>query len=272
MEIDIVTGYSNPGGSTVALINLVELFREKGHNATLWGPNPWHMKMTDFGDNIQNWRPTPDNVVISHYCLPSRKTGVPMKKHILACHETAVFPLLGKVQDELNKAGSNIFDFWDEMVFVSQSQADWQGVPGDVIPNVIHELKKKTCEHTNIAGVIGSIDPHKQTHVSIQRAKKAGYSQIEIFGDLTDYTYFRSQVQPLLGRDVRYLGFQDNKQAMYDMLQEVFHSSLGETFNYIKHECEMTGVKYNGLPSADPGSEYWPKDKIYDAWMEVINR
>ena len=57
---------------------------------------------------------------------------------------------------------------------------------------------------------------------------------------------------------------------MYDSLTDVYHSSLSETFNLIKAECDLTGTLYHGLDSAESGAEYWDNDKILKAWKELI--
>ena len=52
---------------------------------------------------------------------------------------------------------------------------------------------------------------------------------------------------------------------MYNSLTDVYHSSLSETFNLIKGECELTGINYHGLDSAESGAEYLSNDKILKA-------
>ena len=51
--IKICTGWSNPGGSTTAFINLCNLFNESGHECTMYGPHDWHLTKCK-GDNINN--------------------------------------------------------------------------------------------------------------------------------------------------------------------------------------------------------------------------
>ena len=50
----------------------------------------------------------------------------------------------------------------------------------------------------------------------------------------------------------------------YNLVNEVYHSSRRETFNYIKEECQLTGTKYNGLMESESGAELWSKSKIVD--------
>lgn len=267
-KVNIVTGYSNPGGSTVALTRLTNLLNASGFDATLYGPHPWHLDKCN-GKPITQLVPDHESYLISHYCMINR--DVPFKKHILACHENGVFDLRQNLsKPEAIKDLSN----WDQIVFVSESQQKWQGNPeGSImIPNIVEGIEKQKIRFSPPhAAVIGSIDMHKQTAVSIQRAIDAGYEFIDIYGDLTDHTYFRTNVMPLMNKNIRYCGFVQDKQTMYEGLTEVFHSSLQETFNYVKMECGLAGVAYNGLDSADPKSEYWSKERIIEAWKNVLS-
>jgi hypothetical protein len=156
--------------------------------------------------------------------------------------------------------------------FVSESQKQWQNVPvpSVVIPNVLPKLKKSPLG-TKKAGIIGSIDSHKQTHLSIQRAWDDGYSTVYLFGKISEPSYFERVIFPLLqtGR-ASYKGHIDNKQEMYDMVDVVYHSSKRETFNFVKAECIQTGVAYKGLNSAESNATYWTDDRIFQAWKTIL--
>lgn len=258
--IKLLTGYSNCGGSTNANALLCNLFNDNGIQCEFYGPSDWvKRKLTgDYYRPLDKLSFTPDDRIIYHFLNIKQRPNV--KKLILSCHETNVFPI-----KEVDVA-------YDKIHFVSNSQKNWQGVDGVVIPNTLPNLKKKTTtKSTGIAAILGSIDPHKRTHLSIQRAlKNTDVSRIELWGDLTDWHYFRAEVMPLLNRDVIYCGVSDYMQQVYDNLDCVYHSSQRETFNYIKAECNLTGVRYYGLPESDPSSEYWDNQKILEAWKNLI--
>jgi len=254
MVVRIVTAYSNLGGSTVAHINLTNLFNSKGLDTILYGPQDWHLDKCK-SDKVSDAILFPDDHLIIHCTnLPEKPK---CKKIILSCHETNVFPV-SSVPNPV----------WDGIHFVSQSQKDWQGVEGTVIPNVVSKIKPHKYK-TFVAGVIGSIFEHKQTELSIKRARKDGYL-VKIFGFIEDPNYFFQKVFPLLNENVMYCGVVDDKQKIYDEVDIVYHSSQRETFNFIKAECKVAGVAYNGLDSADPNSEYWEDDKIFEAWKDLL--
>ena len=62
----------------------------------------------------------------------------------------------------------------------------------------------------------------------------------------------------------------DDKQKMYDLLTDVYHSSFSETFNFIKFECEGAGVEYHGVKSAESGAEVLSNDEIFKLWENCL--
>lgn len=263
-KVKIISGWSNPGGSTTAFINLCNLFNLNGIDCTFYGPHEWHLDKCQ----ASTFDPDPFNdnaecVLISHFCQIPEQTNLlenNWTKHILSCHETHLFPLS---QMEL--------DQYDLIHYVSNSQRKWHAVnhPYKIIPNVLSELED-TGKNPEVAGVIGSIDPHKQVHTSVERALKDGYKKVLVYGNPTDIEYLRKFKSVLTQPGVEAVGYEDDKQKMYDSVGEVYHSSVRETFNYIKAECQMTGTKYNGLDSAESHADYWDNERILEAWISLL--
>jgi hypothetical protein len=258
-KIKILSGWSDPGGSTVALINLCNLFNERGYDCTFYGPHQWHSHYCK-GEPL-NACPIneEDERLIVHYLkFPHRpeKSG----KVVLACHEKDVYPV------------KDVPKFWDDIAYVSESQKEWQGVDGQIIPNVLSDLYPSKDIVIGTAGIIGSVDANKQTHLSIERAVEDGYKNILIYGNVTDQNYFDEKVKPLVEKHkVKMMGHEDNKQAMYDRITKVYHSSASETFNLVKAECLLTKTLYDGLDSSESGCELWTKTEILDAWKKLLN-
>lgn len=258
MTIRIVTGWSNPGGSTVAHINLVNAFNEGGIEAYLHGPHTWHLNKCKSG-MLHGIPDNEEDIVLAHF-LPLPK--IHRKKVVLTCHETNLFPL-----KKIN------LDPFDWIHFVSKKQQEWHGVnkPYQIIPNVLSDLKPIPKNLTYPAGVIGSIDSHKNTALSIKRAIKDGHKLVLVYGNITDLDYFNKEVFKYVERGLaKIMGHCDDKQKMYDSIGVVYHSSLRETFNYVKAECELTGTGYNGLETSESGSVYLGKDEIVNKWVELL--
>tara|TARA_R110002074_G_scaffold196401_1_gene363218 strand:+ start:1134 stop:1916 length:783 start_codon:yes stop_codon:yes gene_type:complete len=257
-KIKILSGWSNPGGSTTSFINLCNMFNENGLDCTFYGPHTFPLGQCNF-DLLENCAVNEEGeVLISHFLkLPERPEA--SKKVILACHEKEVY----KVKD--------VKPFWDDIAYVSNSQMFWQGIPGTVIPNVITHLVKSEDSSKKLAGVIGSIDKNKNTHVSIQRALDDGFDEVYLYGMVTDQEYYKESVEHYVTEGKAIIkGYEPSTQKVYDSLTDVYHSSLSETFNLIKAECDLTGTLYHGLDSAESGAEYWDNDKILKAWKELI--
>jgi len=258
--IKIISGHSEKGGSTTALINLTNALNEKGHDCTFYGPHNWHLDKCK-ADNIKNLKLNSQDVLIVHFLvLPERPK---VKKVILSCHEKNLFEV------------GTIKPFWDEVVFLNQKHKDYHFLymgKYTLIPNLKENLiKKDKTEIDKIAGVIGTFDPNKQTHISIQRALNDGCEKVYLFGDPNSHPNFKSMVEPLLSEKVILKGYMNNKQEMYDMIGRVYHSSMSEVATLVKDECELTNTKFFG----NGATEYTPiimsNDEILNSWLKILN-
>lgn len=259
--IKLLSGYSNPGGSTVAHINLINLFTRNGIAATFYGANDWHMGKCS-SKKLDAFKIEKDDRIIAHFIGLEDRTPI-AKKIILSCHETNVFPI------------AQVKKFWDKIHFVSNFQKEWHKVDLEsvVIPNVVSPIKrsrKNTDPLQTTAGVIGSIDSHKQPHLAVKSAQLSGYENVRLYGDLTDANYFRQFILPILSEKVVYCGFVSDKNKVYNSIDCVFHASQRETFNYVMHECARAGIPYYGTADCDPKSELWDDAKILAAWKELL--
>jgi hypothetical protein len=255
--IKIISSWGNAGGSTVAFNNLVNLFNKKGRAACLYTPTKWEGVTCKWG-SLQDVKFHKDDVLIYHFLKFTERPNV--RKLILSCHETRVFPI--KDQENIT---------YDDVHFVSEFQKDWQDVDGHVIPNIVQKYAPKPNKFkVSCAGVLGSIDSNKRTHHSISNALDDGHQDVRLYGSITDPDYFNSEVLPLLGSKVSYRGVASDMQVVYDTVTDVYHSPELETFNLIKPECEQAGVIYHGEEGNDTQAEYWDDDKVYEAWKRLL--
>jgi len=259
-KVKIVSGWSNPGGSTLHHIGLTNLLNENGFDCTFYGPHEWHMDKCKSG-HIKDCKLTADDILISHF-IQIPVTNV--KKHILSCHETNLFPL-----SQIDLSTYNLIHF------VSNYQKEWHGVnhPNIVIPGVIEKIKWSNPKN-NTAGVIGSIDEHKQTHVSVQRAFDAGYEKVLLFGQINDKPYFDKEIAPLLlTKNVSIMNYCDDKEKMYGSIEAVYHSSKRECLPTVQGECMKAGIPYFGLKCNMRNREDYEFDdkEILSKWKAVLN-
>jgi hypothetical protein len=262
MEIKIVSGYSDRGGSTVAHINLCNLFNSRGLICTLYGPHTWHLDKCR-ADSVKNFSAGPNDIIIVHYYNVAQRFAC--KKMILSCHETEeTFPLKTK----------NL-TVYDTIHFVRESQYCGHGVECRhfFCPNVHDDLRKGPKPPRRVAGIIGAICPLKRTHVSILRALEAGFGDIRLFGMIVHQDYFTSAVQPLIDMHqgvVHSPVFSEDKQAMYDSITDVFLSSRREVCSYIQGECLLTGTAFHGNDQTAEEYELLSNDEIFGRWSRVF--
>ena len=251
--IKIVTGWSNKGGSTTALIALTNGLNNAGYNAALYGPHDWHVNKCKSGLLNDKFRIERDDKAIIHFLqLPAKPL---CRKVLLSCHEKDLYRV-GKVKQ-----------FWDEVIFLNEQHREYHSdYTGKfrIIPNLMASLKKSDKTGLEkIAGIIGSFDENKQTHISIERALADGCEKVILFGE-PNTLYYDQYVKPLCSDKVIVNGFTEDKQGMYDMIGCVYHSSKSEVACLVKDECETTGTIFHGTESTNNPITLLSKDKIRD--------
>jgi len=260
--IKIISGWSDKGGSTFAFINLTNALNEYGYDTTFYGPHTWHLDKCKSGILDDSLFVDENDKLICHFIqLPNRPNA---SKIVLSCHEKNLFEV-GKIEQ-----------YWDEVVFLNEKQKDYHSSYNGkftILPNLKEVLVKKQSvdESRKIAGVIGSIDENKQTHLSIQRAFSEGYEKIFLFGNVTDPNYYNSKVKPLMNENVIEYGFEKDKQKMYDMIDAVFLSSKSEVASLVKDECESTGTKFYGNEATDHDVKNLTNDEIIKEWIKILD-
>jgi hypothetical protein len=257
--IKIVSGYTGRGGSTTAFINLTNAFNAAGLECTFYGNEDWHINkcQSDFTRNLVT---DSEDILITHFL---QLNVIPeVKKTILACHEKWWFDVGG------------IKQYWNEVVFLHQQHRDYHSKykgPYSIIPNIKEPLvPKEKPELDMVAGIIGTIEDRKQTHVSIQRAMRDKCSKIYLFGHVGDQNYFKANVEPLINSKITLMGHTTDKQKMYDSIGRVYHSSKGEVACLVKDECFQTNTKFFGNEETQHEVSTLTNDEIINLWKKVL--
>jgi hypothetical protein len=202
---------------------------------------------------------SPEDIIITHFLnLPNRP---PAKKVILSCHEKNLYQV------------GHIKQFWDEAVFINQRHRDYHRDYRNkfsIIPNLKEPfLKSDKTGVEKIAGIIGSFDENKQTHISIERALEDGCEIVYLFGEPSG-PYYEEFVKPLLSDKVIVKGFTENKQGMYDSIGCVYHTSISEVACLVKDECESTGTIFHGNSVTNNPPVTLTNDEIINLWVKVL--
>jgi hypothetical protein len=261
-KIKLVSSWTRPGGGTIANIGLTNLLNDNGYECTLYGPHDWHLNKCR-GKDLNEFTCGKEDILITHFIRLQQK--VSNKKHILSCHEKQMWPL-NKMQAEKK------LQIWryDAIHFVSELQKDWQNITHPnihVVPPAVDTLSWISPQE-KIAGIVGSVDWNKQVHLSIERALKHGYTKIIIFGDVTDLPYFNEYISKYVNAGTVVLGgHEDDREALYGQVSEVFHSSLSETYGLVEAECRLAGIPFNGKSN---GQEVLPKEEILEKWINIL--
>jgi hypothetical protein len=258
--VKIVSGYSEKGGSTTAFINLTNFLNENNIDCTFYGPHDWHLGKCK-SDKTDNVTYNEDDIVIFHFLDLKERPKV--KKAILSCHEKWWFPV-GKIKQ-----------YWDEVVFLHDQHREYHGDYNGkfvIIPNLKENLKPSDKNNlSKVAGIVGTIEDRKQTHVSIQRALKDRCDKIYLFGHVGEQSYFENYVKPLIiPNKVILFGHTTNKQEMYDMIGRVYHSSKGEVACLVKDECYLTNTEFFGNEETENEVSKLTNQEILDLWKKLF--
>jgi len=258
-SVKIISGWTNSGGSTEALINLTNGLNSLGYNTTFFGPHSYHLDKCQSG-LFNEMSLNNEDILITHFInFGDRKP--PNKKIILSCHEKNIFPL------------QTIYNYWDIAVFLNEEQRNYHKYTKKhvIIPNLKQRFNRIDKHDKNmIAGIVGNIDPNKQIHISIERALKDGCEKVYIFGEVRDHGYFNTAIKPFLNDRVIYKGYIYNKQDMYDSIGRVYHSSISECASLVKDECYSTGTKFFGNDATNSEVSTLSNKEILDMWIKLF--
>jgi len=293
--IKIVSGFSLPAGSTVALVNLCNQLNERGYDCILYGPDNWHMdkcksaKMSDFcpenGDTIvvhninlfsvvelykienkfeelrkKKRLVSLKGVFVRHFPRSRKHVGIRL---ILSCQENELFPLR-----RLNYA------MFDKIHYVHSSQITYHKIMHRhfVCPNFSNHLIASEHKPIRTAGVIGSIRQEYQTEVSIENALQDGMEPVILYGYLIDPVYYYEQIVPLIKKypgKIRFAGFIDDKQKIYDSVSDVY-CTVGRAWSLVKKECALTNTRYHGPDTSSIEEELMTNDQIFNVWKKEL--
>ena len=202
-----------------------------------------------------------NDIVISHFLKLNERPDV--KKIVLSCHENWWFEV------------ADIKQYWDEVIFLHDNHRQYHNrYLGDysIIPNIKENLiPTQKFELDKVAGIIGTIEDRKQTHISIKRALNDGCEKILLFGHIGDVNYFESYVKPLMvDTKIILMGHSTDKQKMYDSVGRVYHSSKGEVACLVKDECYLTNTKFFGNEETENKVSKLNNDEILKLWKQTL--
>lgn len=242
------------------LAQLCRLLDENRVDAQFYGPIDWHLQYCR-GGLLKDLSLAETDTLIVHFAKLDKRPDV--KRVVLSCHETQLFDIK-----------SIESPFWDVAQFVSEEQAEFHGRPDPhvVIPNYVPPLSDQLRRPmVGTVGIIGNIMPRKQVHESIKRALADGHTELRLYGYITDDHYYKEHVAHLVdGIRVRLMGYVADKSDMYRELSAVYCSSIDESFDLVRLECEQLNIPYHSNTANPPTPQHISKADYLDAWQKLL--
>lgn len=261
--VKIISDVSHVGGSTIILINLTNLFNSKGIDTTFYGPHDFHMGKCK-SKKLNELKFTKNDIVMSHHLRFDKRPDV--KRIVLACHEKWWFEV------------GDVKRYWDMAVFNHEEHRQYHhryNGPYVLIPNpkdFTNPLYPKDKPELDlVAGVIGSIEVRKQTHLSIEKALADGCEKVLVFGKVMDENYYKKYCRKYFYHPyVEFRGYSENKQETYDSIGRVYHMSIGEVSCLVKDECHYTNTKFFGTEQTQHEVSNLTNDEIFELWKDIL--
>lgn len=294
--IHFYSSHTSFGGSTLILSSVVRLLNEAGVPVLFHGTDPWFESLSPYNKADGFPKLKPDDIFVCHLLALLERPNV--KKSIYVTHEeTWAFRVAnfkcqkcGTAGVHKHRAGSSLpavcrpcakrtAEFtglvtFDHVVFSSIAhekksrslQTNWG--PSSIIPNPVEVDFVWQPPTEPVAGIIGTVEPRKAPHISIQKAQDAGFKKILLYGNKAP-AYFDEYVAPLLNEDVRYMGLADDREAMYNSISEVFHYSTQEQALMVLGECKKLGIPFHGSDDVHDWDLY-SDEHIVTAWRNLL--
>jgi len=292
--IKIVSGSTIPVGSTVALVNLCNQFNARGYECILYGPDRWHLDKCKSA-LLANFEPQNKDIIIINdinlssasdlYKLPAL-VALPRKKDWFTLFKSLMSqsiwkkPKPGHFMLVLTCQGGDIsckrltrINFYHRIHTVSRLQQinNNRKISSFICPNIIDDLRKSEHKPDLVAGIIGSIYKQNNTVSSIERALRDGIETVIIYGYLQDPIYYYKEIEPLMRKypgKIKFAGFIDNKQNLYDSVSDVYYS-VNKPWSMVRQECNLTNTRFHG-PDIYEEEKSMTNDQILAVWKNEL--
>lgn len=230
-KVKFILGFSDFGGSTIAIINQADLLNTE-FDVEIYGDGSFLHENYENSKNIQELKIQPEDILIYHFIEQELRPNC--KKCFLYVHEKSVFELKNKQ-----------IKGYDNFIFVHENQRIYHGFNGQIIPNRVKNLvdiKNHSPPNENIAGIIGTIQHRKNTHVSICKALENNCQKILLFGNF-EGSYFNNIIEPMRSERIIYKGLFLDKMKMYNQFDDLYHFSNEECASLCVGECRVLSKK-----------------------------
>lgn len=291
--IKIITGSSVPVGATVALVSLCNRLNARGYECRLFGPDHWHLDKCKSG-GLADFRPEKGDVVLVHDIglhsvsdLSDLKATIKerqgsrwrqmLQKAMCGCFGGAkkpddfqlVLTCQGDGRSSVQQSNLSLFHNIHSLSHTQQIPRKAK-LPVFVCPNLADDVKPSESKPAKVAGVVGTIRRENRLELSIRKAFEEGMETVILYGYLADPIYYYNDIRPLAEQypgKVKFAGFVDDKQKLYDSVSDVYCSAL-KPWSTVRLESKLTGTHFHGPDS--PPEEPMTNDRILSIWINAL--
>jgi len=143
--------------------------------------------------------------------------------------------------------------------------------PSFIAPSFCKDLLMSGQKPEKTGGIIGSIKRQNNIEEAVEQALLDGMETVIIFGYMKDPVYYYSKIVPLINKhpgQIKYAGFMDDRQKMYDAVSDVY-SSVSKPWSAVRHECTMTYTRFHAPESPNEGDRM-ANDQIFGIWKDEL--
>jgi hypothetical protein len=182
-------------------------------------------------------------------------------KLVLTCQENDLFPIRRLK-----------YSLFDKIHYADDSQVSYHKIKRNnfICPNFSNHLTASKAKPVKVAGIIGTIRIENHIESAVEMAFADGMEIVILCGYMLDPIYYYSRIQPLTKKYpgmIKYAGFMDDKQKMYDSISDVYHA-VAKPWSPLTRECRLTNTRYHGPDSY--GEESITDDQIFAVWKKEL--
>lgn len=293
LVIKIISGYSHAAGSTLALVNLCNQFNSRGHACTFYGPDHWHLDKCRSG-KLAEFMPEAGDLIIANdipllsidelsnidALVEESGRGRLLKAlreialKILPANKPRDYQLfLSCLRDDGLPQSALRFSFFQKVHFASRALKSYTptAYPKFIAPSFCNGLNKTEQKPERIAGIIGSIKRQNNIVEAIEKALLDGMETMILFGYMKDPAYYYDKIVPLTIQHpgkIKYAGFMDDRQQMYDAVSDVY-SSANKPWSVVSHECAMTNTRFH-VSEPMSADDRMTDEQIFEIWKKEL--
>lgn len=291
--IKIVSAYSHQAGCTLALVNLCNQFNSKGYTCIFYGPDNWHTDKCAHGIFADFTPEAGDHIILNNISLLSVSelsnvnklidefsensvvnAVIRFAKKLLVSRRSLAYKLyLTRQNDDALHRSLFRISLFAKTHFTNDALKIGfpASCPSFVAPSLCGKLRRKEDKAPRTAGVVGSIKRQNRVAEAVEEALQDGMATVTLFGYMKDPHYYYEKIVPLTLRypgKIRYAGFIDNRQELYDSVSDVY-SSVNRPWSSVRRECAMTNTRFHS-PGPQDAEVVMSNDQIFEIWKNEL--